>query len=395
MRQWSVSEAMALRGQRPVLSAVVAALAVATALSAQPERDGRYWTQEWTGEAASAKRIEVRASGRVVVRGTDRDDVRYTLTTRGRSERGGKWVPVVFNESGVVFERRSDHTLAMNLRDPVCGSCRVEFLLDVEIPKATAEVDLLTRAGGIVVQGIDGSVTARAVGGSILVDEVQGAVTATTAGGSVQLGTIGGPVNCETAGGSIVLARSGGQARLVTSAGTIRATSVAGDLRAETGGGSIEIGRVEGTVRAKTGGGFIRAADVRNGMRAEAGAGDIRIAKARGTLVLLSGAGDIVAALQEGASLNDSEITTSVGAIVLSLPESLALTLEASIDLARGMRGIVSEFPSIQVQRSSRSFGPVSEQAVGEINGGGSVVRIRNGLGRIEIKKSRQAVAVR
>ena len=371
------------------LSTAGAVFALAAVLPAQPQQDGRDWTQEWAGEAAAAERIEVRASGRVVVRGTERDNVRYTLTTRGRSERGGQWVPVVFDESGVVFERRSDRTLAMSLRDPVCGNCRVQFLLDVEVPGTTGEIDLVTRAGGIVIQGIAGSVTAHAIGGSILVDQVQGAVTATTAGGSVQLGTIGGPVNCETAGGSIVLARSGGRARLVTSAGMIQATSVAGDLSAETGGGSIEIGRVEGTVRAKTGGGLIRAADVRNGMRAEAAAGDIRIDKARGTLVLASGAGDIVAVLQEGAILSDSEITTSVGAIVLSLPESLALTLEASIDLARGMRGITSEFPSIRVQRSSRSFGPVSEQAVGQINGGGSVVRIRNGLGRIEIRKSR------
>lgn len=380
---------MPIRRCRPVCGAVGAALALAAVLAAQPQRDGRHWTQEWTGEAAAAERIEVRASGQVEVRGTDRDDVRYTLTTRARSERGGTWVPVVFQESGVVFERRADRTLAINLRDPVCGNCRVGFRLDIEVPKATAEIDLVTRAGGIVVQGIAGSVTAHTVGGPISVDEVQGGVTATTAGGSVRLGSIGGPVNCETAGGSIVLTSAGGQARLVTRGGMIHAASVAGDLRAETGGGSIEIGRVDGTVQARTGGGVIRAADVRKGMQAEAGAGDIRIGKVRGTLVLNSGAGDIVAALQEGASLSHSEISTSVGTIVLSLPESLALTLEASIDLARGRHGIVSEFPSIQVQRSSRLFGPVSEQAAGEINGGGSVVRIRNGLGRIEIRKSR------
>ena len=378
-----------MRRCRPVFSAVGAALTLAAVLAAQPQRDGRYWTQEWIGEAAAAERIEVRASGLVEVRGTDRDDVRYTLTTRARSERGGTWVPVVFRESGVVFERRADRRLAINLRDPVCGNCRVGFRLDIEVPKATAEIDLVTRAGDIVVEGIAGSVTAHTVGGSIAVDEVQGSVTATTEGGSVRLGSIGGPVNCETAGGSIVLTRAGGRARLVTRGGMIQAASVAGDLRAETGAGSIEIGRVDGTVQARTGGGVIRAADVRKGMQAEAGAGDIRIGKVRGTLVLTSGAGDIVAALQEGASLSRSEISTSVGTIVLSLPESLALTLEASIDLARGRYGIVSEFPSIQVQRSSRLFGPVSEQAAGEINGGGSVVRIRNGLGRIEIRKSR------
>ena len=380
---------MPIRNCRPVFGAMGAALALVAVLAAQPRRDGRHWTQEWTGEAPAAERIEVRASGNVSVRGTDRDDVRYTLTSRARSERGGTWVPVVFRASGVVFERRTERTLAVTLRDPVCGNCRVGLRLDIEVPRATAEIDLVTRAGGVVVQGIAGAVTAHTVGGSIAVDDVQGGVTATTEGGSVRLGSIGGPVNCETAGGSIVLSRAGGQARLVTRGGAIEANSVAGDLRAETGGGSIEIGRVDGTVQARTGGGVIRAADVRQGMQAEAGAGDIRIAKVRGTLVLTSGAGDIVAALQEGASLSHSEISTSVGTIVLSLPESLALTLEASIDLARGRNGIVSEFPSIQVQRSSRLFGPVSEQAAGEINGGGSVVRIRNGLGRIEIRKSR------
>lgn len=380
---------MPIRRSRPVFSAVGAGLALVAALAAQPQRDGRYWTQEWTGQEPAAERIEVRASGPVVVRGTDRDDVRYTLTSRGRAERSGTWVPVVFRESGVVSERQGDRTLAINLRDPVCGNCRVGFRLDVEVPRATAEIDLVTRAGGIVVQGIAGSVTAHTVGGSIAVDDVQGGVTATTEGGSVRLGSIGGPVDCETAGGSIVLARAGGRSRLVTRVGMIEAASVAGDLRAETGAGNIEIGRVDGTVQARTGGGVIRAADVRKGMQAEAGAGDIRIGKVRGTIVLTSGAGDIVAELHEGARLSHSEITTSVGTIVLSLPESLALTLEASIELARGRHGIVSEFPSIQVQRSSRLFGPVSEQAAGEINGGGAVVRIRNGLGRIEIRKNR------
>ncbi len=352
----------------------------------QPTRQGGSWTQEWRGEAQPARRVEVRSIGRVSVRGTDRDQIRYKLITQGRVSRGEKWVPVVFHESGILMERRAGGTVAMTLRNPVCGACRVNFLLEIELPRETGEIDLQTTRGGIEVREIAGSVKARAIGGSIAIDEIGGSVAASTAGGSIRLGTIGGPVNCTTAGGSIELLRSG-SAMLRTSVGRIRATSVRGDLDAETGGGSIEIGRVEGTARARTGGGSIRVSEAAKGMRAEAGAGDIWIGKASGTLLLTSGAGDIVAALQDGTVLQDSMLETSVGSIVISLPESLALTLDASIRLAKGLHGIVSEFPSIQVRRSGRPFGPFSEEAAGTINGGGSVVRIRNGVGRIEIRR--------
>ena len=363
---------------------------VGESLFAQPglqaTRDGGRWTQQWSAEAPAATRVEVRTIGRVRVRGTDREQIQYKLTTQGRASRGEKWVPVVFRESGIIVERRPDDTVALKLRDPVCGVCRVNFLLEIELPRGTSEVDLLTTRGAIEVHGISGSVKARAVGGSIVIDEIGGSVAASTAGGGIRLGTIGGSVNCETAGGSIELVRSG-KAMLRTSVGSIRAASVIGDLDAQTGGGSIEIGRVEGRVQATTGGGSIRVAEASNGMRAEAGAGDIWIEKASGTLLLTSGAGDIIAALHDGNAIRDSILETTVGSIVISLPESLALTLDASIRLARGLRGIVSEFPSIQVRRSEQPFGPVSEEAAGSINGGGSIVRIRNGSGSIEIRK--------
>ena len=352
----------------------------------EPTRSGDRWTQQWTGEAPPASRIEVQSIGPVAVRGTDGDRIQYKLTTHGRASRGEGWVPVVFRESGIVAERRNDGTLALRLRDPICGDCRIWFRLEIELPRETGEVDLLTKRGGIEIREIAGSVRARAVGGSITIDEIGGSVSASTAGGAIRLGSIGGRVNCETAGGSIELLRSA-SAMLRTSVGTIRAVSVGGDLDAETGAGSIEIGRVKGTARAKTGGGSIRVAEASKGMRAEAEAGDIWIEKASGTLLLTSGAGDIVAALQDGTALRDSMLETSVGAIVITLPESLALTFDASVRLAKGLRGITSDFPSIRVRRSDGPFGPVSEEAAGSINGGGSIVRIRNGVGRIEIRR--------
>ena len=372
--------------------ATVALVALGPGLAAQsgsPVRaDGDRWTQEWTGRAPGAKRIKVRSMGSVAVRGALGDEIRYRLVTRGRASQGDGWVPVVFRESGVVVERQSDDTVALVMREPVCGDCRVSFHLEIDVPDRTGEVDLHTMRGAIEVAGIAGSVNVRAVGGSISVEDVGGAVSASTAGGSIRLGTVGGPVTCDTAGGSIEVQRSG-SAVLRTSVGGIRAANVHGDLVAETGGGSVEVGRVEGSVQVITGGGSIRVVEAVNGMQAQARAGDISIQRASGPLLLTSGAGDIVAGLLEGRDLKDSTLETAVGSIVVSLPESLALTLEASIRLAKGARGIVSEFPSVRVRRSEQTFGAVSEEAVGTINGGGSLVRIRNGVGRIEILKRR------
>ena len=39
------------------------------------------------------------------------------------------------------------------------------------------------------------------------------------------------------------------------------------------------------------------------------------------------------------------------------------------------------------MHRSREGFGPVSVDAAGAINGGGAVLRLRNGIGRIEVKK--------
>ena len=379
-------------------AALAGHLAVAAALAGQPLQEtakSHWWTQEWRGEADPMPRVVVRTRGAVTVRGSAVGKVRYHLTTRVRGGRYPHIAPEVFDRPGIAIRTLADGSLQLALRDPACSGCRVHYHLVVEVPPDSDEISVETSAGPLSVSSIAGSVTARVNGGAIRVDQVGGSVTAVTAGGDVRLGAIGGHVQCETAGGGIQLDRSGGSARLITSLGSIRADRVAGDLHAETGGGGIKIGRVDGIVRALTGGGLIQVREARNGMRAESGAGDIRIDQAIGRLMLASAAGDIVAAIQEGATLEDSELTTSTGAIVLTLPESLALTLDASIALDRGLRSIFSDFPSVQVRQTPGRLGPGGAQAIGMINGGGSLVRIRNGRGRIEIRRMAVTSAVR
>ena len=367
------------------------ALLVIPALAGQaiPQLDsGHAWVQAWTGEFEAAPRVVVRSRGAVVIRGSAVDTVRYQLTTRVRAGRYGESAPKVFERPGMEADALGAGVLQLSLRNPACSDCRVRYRLEVQVPASTRSVAVETTAGSLSIAGISGSVTAHVNGGPIRVDRVGGRVTATTAGGDVRMGSIGGQVQCQTAGGGIALVQSGGGARLVTSLGAISADRVGGDLYAETGGGSIQIGLVDGIVRARTGGGLIQVREARSGTQAESGAGDIRIDRAIGRLMLASAAGDIVAGFQEGARLEDSELTTSTGAVVLTLPESLALTLDASIALSRGPRSIFSDFPAVQVRRLLGPLGPGGEQAMGRINGGGSLVRIRNGRGRIEIRRT-------
>ena len=331
----------------------------------------RHWTIARSGSEAPDGLLEVETKGSVTVRGAEREDVRYVVRMRLSGIAGEDRARDLFRKSGIVSARRPDGGLLLALREPDCDTCRFEARLEIEVPAELPEVMVSTRAGTVDIASVAGSVRARTLGGSIRMDRIGGSVHATTAGGSVRLGAIRGPVECETAGGSIQLQQGTGLAQLRTHGGSIRVAQVEGDLDAETGGGSIRIGRVAGALRAKT------------------GAGDVLIGQALGALMVSAGAGDIEAALLAGTGMRDSFLETSVGSIVISLADSLAFTLDASVQLARGGRGILSEFPAVEVRRSAARFGPASASAAGAVNGGGPVLRLRTGVGRIEVRKLR------
>ena len=389
---WRIA-AVSRRVWPPALGAATLALVTVAVLSAQQRLevrpDGRYWTAQRSAEEQVASVLAIETKGQVVLVGSDIESIRFTLRMRLAAAGDEESARAALRDWEIVPVRKPGGELLLSLREPACVACRVEPRLEVEVPSGTSAVDIVTRGGAVGVRDVAGSVRARTTGGAIVMSGIGGGVVAITAGGSVQLGTIGGLVDCATAGGSISLTDSGMSARLKTRVGGIQVANVDGHLEVETAGGRIEVRNVSGTVRATTGGGSIRIVETRGDIRADAGAGDIRIERAMGAVTVSAGAGDIVASFQSGTGLQDSVLETSVGSIVVSLPESLALTIDASVRLAKGLHGIISEFPSIQVNRSGGPFGPASEEAVGVINGGGATLRIRSGVGRIEVRKRR------
>src|SRR5690606_2434505 len=98
----------------------------------------------------------------------------------------------------------------------------------------------------------------------------------------------------------------------------------------------------------------------------------------------LSAAGNVQAYFISDRQMMDSLIETNAGSIILFLPADMRVTVEAMVDFARNLQRIESDFPDIQVTRGD-SFGGV--QAMGRLNGGGPVLRVRNTSGRIHIRR--------
>ena len=375
-----------------VLGAALAAHAVAAPAAAQGRPSDapgeRRWVQDRGGDFPVARRLVVRTRGDLVVTGAPRADARYgaKLWTRSASREVAR-INSNFERVRFEAETAADGTSSLSLLVADCDGCRIAARLEVEVPEDLEVIELYTSGGDVAVRGVAAAVKARAAGGSISMDRI-GADVDASATGRVTLGEIGGSVVCESELGRIQLERSGGSARLAAEVGSVRAVAVAGDLDARTGVGSIDIGRVGGTLRAETSSGSIWIAEAVNGVTAHIGAGDVRIARAAGALEVTSGTGNIAVGVAEAALLRDSVLSTAVGSIVISLPDTLALTVQAAVDMFTGGQSIISEFPDVRMRRPQGRLGRA--QAAGAINGGGTLLRFGTRLGRIEIRKQRR-----
>jgi hypothetical protein len=391
----------------PLLLSFIALLTVAALAPAQTagpvERQGGFWVQVIEGELPAGAEVRIASTGPIRMRGEEVRTVRYRVRKKIKASNEREALQLL--EKALLRAERQGVAAVLDLRDPDCGRCAFSAEMDITAPRSTRRTELDTRGGSLDIRNLAGNVMAETAGGSIQVDDIGGEVQSATAGGSIQIGRVGGPLHCETAGGSILVDSAGATAELRTSGGGIQAREVRGDLRAETAGGSIRaekvggdliaatsggsihVGQVTGAVDAETAGGSIQVDSAPRGVRAETAGGGIELNNVGGRVVATSAAGPIRAYFVAGSPLGDSLLETTAGTIIVWLPATLAVRVDAVIDFASGSNRIQSEFDSITVQRSDGEFGPGRVVAGGEINGGGPVLRIRNTNGRIQIQR--------
>jgi len=343
--------------------------------------NGNEWIQEVHGTLPAAKAIKViSTAGAIHIQGAQQPNITYIARehVRANSEEAARRTL-----AGLRFSAGSGE-LAW-LKAECDGSNKRYTDFEIQAPAQTAMVKLETEGGAVTVNNISGKVIANTGGGRIKLDQVGGPIFASSGGGDIDIGKVGSDVKAETGGGAIHIDSAGGQIAAKSGGGNLN-IGTGKVMILETGGGRIQVNKCEGKIRAESGGGGIELNDVLGPAEIQTGGGGIKVGPVTGGIHAETGSGPIIATLARGGiAFTDSRLETSVGDIVVYIPDGLGITIRAAVESARG-QGIKSEFPEIKVH-GSNEFGPREFYAEGSLNGGGPVLHVHTSTGNISIRR--------
>lgn len=200
------------------------------------------------------------------------------------------------------------------------------------------------------------------------------AVTVDTAGGAIRVSTLRGPVSTRTSGGAVQVQDIAGDLETRTSGGPIRVDRVSGTVGATTSGGAIQVTAVGGDVRVSTSGGPISLDAVRGNVEARTSGGAIRVRQAGGRVEARTSGGPVSVDFSTGNN-QGGLISTSGGGVTAAVDPAAALSIDAATSGGR-----VSSDLALTVR------GGLDRNAIrGDLNGGGSTLRLRTSGGPIRI----------
>ncbi len=177
-----------------------------------------------------------------------------------------------------------------------------------------------------------------------------------TGSGSQSISGVAGPVEVGSGSGRLTLSDIGGSVNASAGSGSISAEGVAGAFDAHTGSGAIRLIQVApGDVEATAGSGSIDLKGVVGALRARSGSGSINV---------------------DGQMAGPWDLDTGSGSVHVTLPTDAAFTLDAE-----------SNSSSITVDHPVTIQGKMSKKRVkGDVRGGGEMLRIETGSGRIRVE---------
>jgi hypothetical protein len=260
---------------------------------------------------------------------------------------------------------------------------------DIEASGSKGRVTLFTRGGRIAVRDIGGPLVAETRGGDVLAGSVGSTARLVSAGGNVNVESSSGDLTIQTSGGDVLIGRADGEVRVETGGGNVRVRKAGRGVRVVSNGGEIEVEEAAGEVAAASAGGGIRVRSARGGLRCETAAGPIVIDGAQGPVRAVTSSGSIQALLGDKGLPGDSDLQAWQGDIIVSLPETLPITIRALVD-SPVEGGIVSDFP-LKILRDLADTGRPLLIGEGAIGGGGPVLKIRTLGGRIRILNAKNS----
>jgi TonB family protein len=274
---------------------------------------------------------------------------------------------------------------------------------DIETQDIGGTASLMTQ-GGNIRTGRIGTMSARGgwqgrmlaklltEGGHIQMQDVAGDVDAFTAGGHIIAGNIAGSAVLRTGGGHIRAGQIAGRAQLETDGGNIALKQAGNFVSVRTGGGQIDFGEVRGSVRAQTGGGGIHIITVSGPMEVESNGGSVCLTRVAGSVQAATGGGNIQAWINPDTaspygSVNlagPSQLSSGAGDILVFLPKNLAATIDVQVE--NGGAGRFAADPTLPLNFQVDSRYGQGLHAIGALNGGGPVLRLRTSGGKIQLQ---------
>ncbi len=382
----------------------VVLLAIAIPVCAQQTRiyrDGNSWVEEITGTLPAARELRVFTDlGSVQVQG---NSPRISYVIRKRS--------YASNEKTAKQQLEQLRTSAIKVgeADTIEGKASSKNLLRfgaefiVQVPRDLSVLKVQTRGGSLTFSSIAAMIVASTGAGLIKMDDLAGPVKIASGGGNVEAGNLGSDLTLTSGAADVRVSNVGGQTQvnlaggrvyigssrastIQTGAGSIEVQKCIGDLHVVSGGGNLYLGDVEGAVQAETEGGSVRLASATGPVQVTTGGGSVSLFRLSRGAQVETGAGPITVEFLGNHGFTDSFLHTASGDVTVCFAANLPVTVHATSDMASG-RGILSDFPVLNITQQGGVFSPKSMSAEGNIDGGGPALRIRTTIGQIAFRR--------
>jgi len=278
---------------------------------------------------------------------------------------------------------------------------RFQFTIEVHVPNRY-NIESETGAGNIEAQSVQGYLILRTGGGNITVGNVAGNLSATTSGGQITAGNIQGDGILHTGGGHIRTGRIGGAADLETDGGNIEVQGARSGVKASTSGGQIVIADMAGEIHARTDGGSVHLERISEPTNLETD-GNAFLKNIGAPLHVSSTFGNITAWLDQSPGqvsmesahknkLEESQMTSGEGNIVLYIPQERAVTLDAVVNRDSGHRIIADASLPLRVSYQDSGAALHTLRCQCRVNGGGELVKLNAAAGNILLRASDSAI---
>lgn len=185
----------------------------------------------------------------------------------------------------------------------------------------------------------------------------------------------GGPPSTRV---SVTLAK-GVRLRASTGNGDVLVEKASNDVDISSGNGDIRISMTAGRVTASTGNGELEVSGATGPVRANTGNGRVYVTTSTGPVEANTGNGEIDVTMKSLSNTSDMQFNTGNGSITVALPSSF----NGEIDASTGNGEFRSDF-------EIRVIGRLNPHHVrGTIGtGGGQLIRMTSGSGRLELRKA-------